>query len=48
MLLASACGAAFDSAAAQGYPEDAEKRYEFFQQLALLRARELFEGRLEE
>jgi hypothetical protein len=48
MLLASACGAAFDSAAAQGHPEDAEKRYEFFEQLALLRARELFEGRLEE
>jgi hypothetical protein len=48
MLLASACGAAYDSAAAQGHPKDAEERYEVFEQLAAMRARELFEGRKED
>ena len=48
MLLASACGAAYDSAAEQGHPEDAENRYEVFEQLAVMRARELFEGRQED
>ncbi len=45
MLLASACGAAFDSAIGQGHPEEAETRYHLFVELAVLRARELFEGR---
>ncbi len=42
-ILAKACSAAYDSAAAQGYPAQAEARYEIFQKLVTLRAREFFE-----
>jgi hypothetical protein len=45
-ILAMACSSAFDSAAAQGNPEEAEVRYETFQELVILRARELFEMHL--
>jgi hypothetical protein len=41
-LLAHLCSAAFKSAKAQGHPHDAEKRYDIFERLAVLRARELF------
>jgi hypothetical protein len=41
-LLAHLGSAAFKSACAQGHPEDAEKRYDIFEHLAVLRARELF------
>jgi hypothetical protein len=41
-LLARLCSAATKSAKAQGHPEDAEKRYDIFERLAVLRAPELF------
>lgn len=41
-LLMRACAAAYESAAAQGRPDDAEMRYESFEQLTVARARELF------
>lgn len=41
-LLVHACSAAYDSAGAQGRPEQAQSNWEAFEALALLRARELF------
>jgi len=41
-ILAWACAAAYESAAAHGKPDDAEDRYEAFEELAAARARELF------
>ncbi len=41
-LLAHACSAAFQSAKAQGHPNDGQKRYDIFERLTVLRARELF------
>jgi hypothetical protein len=41
-LLAHACSAAYESAGAQGHPEEGQMRYDVFERLAMLRARELF------
>lgn len=44
-ILVYACSAAYDSAADNGRPDDARKRYEALEELALARARELFNPR---
>lgn len=41
-LLAHACSAAFDSAEAMGQPEEGQERYDTFERLTVLRARELY------
>lgn len=41
-LLAHACSAAFESAAATGHPKDGQQRYDLFEDLAVARARELY------
>lgn len=41
-ILVYACSAAYDSAAAHGRPNDAGKRYDVLEELAVARARELF------
>lgn len=41
-LLAHACSAAFDSTEAMCQPEEGQERYDTFERLTVLRARELY------